>query len=195
MTDRCRGVEGSIERILVIFLKQMPWSSPSSPARRFVLFVVAVFAMASVVNIAWEIQLPSPSSGIRGHPDERLSTLARIEQPTIWRLSGFASVVHDIGRTGNVIVPAEGMLDQLQMENLSQVAVLVDEYSPELTADPAELFSGHARIGGTGIVASGGEVVPWLVVWDDDSEAVTSIRLFTYGPSVILVDERLVDEL
>ncbi len=172
----------------------MPWSLPSSPANRFVLFAVAVLAMASVVNIAWELQLPPPSSGIRGHPDERLSTLGRIEQPTIWRLSGFATAVHDVARSGQVVVPAEGMVDPLLLENLAQVDIVVDEYDSFLVGDPATVFAGYSRMSGVGFVAEGGDPVPWIVVWDDESDAVTSIRLFMYGRTVVLVDEHLVGE-
>lgn len=173
----------------------MPSPPVSSPARRFLLFVVAVLATASLVNIAWELQLPPPSSGIRGHPDGRLSTLARIAQPTIWRQSGFAAAVHDVAAPGSVIVPVEGAVDPLLMENLAQVDVLVDDYNSELAADPSAVIAKYTRIGGTGLVAAGGDPVPWLVVWDDDLDTVTSMRLFTYGPTVILVDEQLIGEL
>jgi len=170
----------------------MPPSVATTPLRRFLLAVLAALLVGTLINTAWEWRLPPQNSGLRTHPDDRMSTLVHIEMPSLWRDRGLVATVHDVAAGAVLTVPRSGAVDELFMENLAQVDVAVEEYEVELAEDPVVTYPEEWRISGDGVVVPWTEPVQWTVVWDPDSGPATRLRMFTWKSLPVFIDERLV---
>jgi len=170
----------------------MTISAVSSPARRFLLLVIAGFLAASAVGIFWEVRIQPSNAAIMTHPDGSMSTLVRTEQRRLFELFGLSSSVHDVALDGIVIVPDDRSLDRFLLENLAQVDVVVDTYDPVLSFDPTEMFDSNETLRGVGRVVALGDPTPWVVVWQSSQDAPRTLKYFTRGETVVLVDEQLI---
>ena len=165
-------------------------STIDSGAGRALAITAGLLAIGLVINIGFELVLPSTASGIRGHEDNSLSTLVNVEQPTLRVRYGFEAYLHDVARGGTITVPTKRSVYGLLIENLSQMSVVVSEYDTEITRDRALALEPVIQIEGKGSVGADHEVVRyWILVGDGlPAPALTYYRV---GDDVYVIDNRL----
>lgn len=166
-------------------------SEPGSvqTSRAFVV-IVGMLAIGTLLNVAFGVELPPTASGIRGHPDNALSTLVNIEQPVIRTRHGFEAYLHDVARGGTITVPHRRAVYHLALENFSQVTIVVADYDHEVSEETLLGLGAVTRIEGVGRVNADHDVVSYTFLMADDLPA-TSVTYYTVDGVVYVVDDRL----
>jgi hypothetical protein len=149
-----------------------------------------LLAIGAVANFAWNLALPETAVGFRPHPDNSLSTLVRIEQPTVSERHSFDAYLHDYARNGVIRVPTSRVIYPLMVENFAQMTIEETPYDPETTWDAVDALGGDIVIIERGIVARAGVPVSYRMVFLDDTLA-DSVTYYTVGDAVVIIDDRL----
>jgi hypothetical protein len=171
--------------------------SLSAPAHRLLMATILLLVAASVFNVAWEINSPHASASLRTAGGGRLIDLARAEKSSLPGKVGFALSLRRVASGGVLIVPDSAAVERRQIELLSAMTIVVEDYDPRLDPGLVGDLRSVERVEGLGKMHfNDAELSAYIIAWKSDGEPVDVMRLYwTSRDTMVVLDERFVDEI
>jgi len=169
-------------------------SQPPAWHRWFLVAVLGVFGFGIVVNGVLEVGYIPAVRAVMVHDSGELS-VAIAQDDTRYRARYWiASVVHDIGFGGRLVVPDEELIDAYRFSYVADSTVEVESYDPTLPDDALARLEGFPSVSGVGNMIGIDGFRPFVIVWSDEGAGVDTLRYWESGDTMYLVDDRLLGE-
>jgi hypothetical protein len=162
-----------------------PWT------RRLLIVAVVALSVAAIGNIAIEASSGPDSRAVIVHDGgglaEATSTEPSLSRGRYW----IASIVHDLGFGGELVVSDRSLISEYRFENLAGVDVRVDSFDPELTPETVAYLDGLPTAQGLGNITGLFDFTLFRVVWDPEGTPIPVLRLWYFGDMMYFIDDRV----
>lgn len=167
--------------------------------RRLLAAILVGFAVVTLVNIAWEIQLPDQAEALLARDDGELRTLVSTEAVPARERYWITASLHEVASGGTLIVPEKGLVDTYHYLNFTEMDLRVEGYDSQLTGPEAAAIAGFPNIEGLGMLHPTLQPAqphhPFVVAWLDDEGPAPTMRVLYRGDTVYLVDDRIMEKV
>lgn len=164
-------------------------------ARRLALTFIAALVAGSLVNVVIETGQPAGARAVAINDSGDLGALAAVTQRSVRINYAFTATLHDLARGGALVVSDPDLVASDEIENLSLMKLVVEQFDPSIPARLAVRLEERATISGEGALRRDGPETTWSIVTDGTATPGLRLRLVFFEDAAFVVDERLLAEL
>lgn len=169
----------------------------SNPARRLLAITLTAFVLTAGGNLLWEEQVTTQTAFgdpiYQPGPDSRLVSLLRSAPGSSYRELFFAVTgLLDVAGGGVLVVPGEGIVTEMWIENMARMELRIEPYPPEIDEATRAGLESHIRFEGTGWLGGPGSAMgPFQIIAASDDPEV--MRLVFSGETALFVEDDLLE--